>query len=940
MEQIGSHRRETARIQDKVNMKSGRESEESLIGERDNPGRFMGKWLKRGVMALVGFTLSVFLMAWVFLPRIAERLLRDAIAAAGLDRVELQVVDIGLGSMVLEAVLAEDGNWAVQADRVVVNYDVLDLVNGKTKELVVEGMVVDVSLPEVEGLSTDLKANWVHDVSGLLERVGEVRAEGAKLTIGRGGELITRLVDFEVIGSEGGLVSTVVQADDFKCGIQLESSGMHCDISMWLNDLRPGTFLSMLEVVLGFDQPLLPEGMGLATAELTGGLVVDHGDLSPLALKGVLEELVYDQGDKPVKFLVKRAEMDVVVDSGGGGSLDISGLVDEVSLLLNHTAGLDLLQAKGEPAPWELRGFWGQESVRLTGQVSGLNLRGAYDGKAVALDAVTMGFKMVDNMLEVEGGFSNGGVKVPVQYRHRMDYKGESWMMSGKLELGPLLHDRTLPGLMAVTDVFDNVKMAGESHVDLGFSVGENKAFEGKMTARLKNMELDVEDGMVRASGVNGVYELHIMPRPDVNQGRDDSSDYTMDFSVAKMEIDSEAALDFKLTHELENPLTFRGKGQLGKDGASLAGEVKGVTLRGEKGGAVLDLQNIGFGFELQGEQLRAEGAVTLESNEIPFVYKHQRKDVNGGWELVGSLAIDELELKEPVANAVMFVEAMKDKSISGKVSMRMEFSIGSEKDFDASLEAAISGGLLSFADDGPVIEGLEGDIKLDSLKQEVTQGYHHVKATGITAFDVKMKNLGLDYQLLANGDISLRKLTLEALGGQLLVDDFILPAGDEDYGFTLRARKLDVAQLAALFPDFSGSISGRIDGLLPVESKGGKLGPGRGEMYLTPKTRGKLKYDAGNSFSSGLDPKTEEYKRMKMVEESLRDLDLKVLSIRLFDPPDKDKAVLLRLEGQASRVKGSPPIHLNVNGFNPDDDTVDFFDLLLRHRDKLNFGL
>lgn len=207
-------------------------------------------------------------------------------------------------------------------------------------------------------------------------------------------------------------------------------------------------------------------------------------------------------------------------------------------------------------------------------------------------------------------------------------------------------------------------------------------------------------------------------------------------------------------------------------------------------------------------------------------------------------------------------------------------------------------------------------------------------------AFDMEMTGLRLDYQLLESGDIVLKNVAMKALGGQVWLDDFTLPGEDVDYKFKVRAKRLDIAQLAKLFPDFNGSISGRIDGLLPIENVDGEFRPGRGGMYLTPRSRAKLRYDAGTKFSAGIDPKSEEYKKMKMVEDSLRDLDLKVLSIRLFDPRDKDKALVLRMEGQATRIQGSPPIHLNINGFKPDDDTVDFFDLLLRHRDRLNFGL
>ncbi len=287
-----------------------------------------------------------------------------------------------------------------------------------------------------------------------------------------------------------------------------------------------------------------------------------------------------------------------------------------------------------------------------------------------------------------------------------------------------------------------------------------------------------------------------------------------------------------------------------------------------------------------------------------------------------------------------MFVEAMEGNIISGKVSMKMDFTMGSQKNFDGVLAAGLSGGTLTFADDGPVIEGLKGDIRLSSMKTKQTSGFHRVTATRIKAFDTEMTGVRLDFQLLPTGDIRLQNVAMSALGGQVWLDPFTLPEGEADYRFKVRAKKIDIAKLAELFPDFNGTISGQIDGLLPMESVGGEIQPSRGGMYLTPRSKAKLRYDAGNKFSTGIDPKTEEYRKMKMVEDSLRNLDLKVLSIRLFDPRDKDKAIVLRLEGQAKSIKGSPPIHLNINGFKPDDDTVDFFDLLLRHRDRLDFGL
>jgi hypothetical protein len=86
--------------------------------------------------------------------------------------------------------------------------------------------------------------------------------------------------------------------------------------------------------------------------------------------------------------------------------------------------------------------------------------------------------------------------------------------------------------------------------------------------------------------------------------------------------------------------------------------------------------------------------------------------------------------------------------------------------------------------------------------------------------------------------------------------------------------------------------------------------------------------------------PKDKAYKNMKMVEDSLGNLDLQVLKIRIMDSEADERAIHIEIKGQALESKGSPPIHLNINAFKPNEDATEFFDLLLRHRDQLNFGL
>lgn len=343
---------------------------------------------------------------------------------------------------------------------------------------------------------------------------------------------------------------------------------------------------------------------------------------------------------------------------------------------------------------------------------------------------------------------------------------------------------------------------------------------------------------------------------------------------------------------------------------------------------------------ESGGGKLQADGSFSIGGNTIPFTYSHQQEVGGDAWSLAGRLEIEAADLKEPVRNGSMLAEALAGKTFAGKVSLMMDFTVGSEKDFDGVLAASLTDGRLTMGDDGPVLEGVSGDIRLSSLKEMKTEGFHQVTAKKIKAFDAEMTDLQLEYKVLADGGISLRDVAIHALGGVIQVDPFVFPGGDDDYQFKVQMKGLDLTELAKLFPSFKGTIEGKVDGLLPIRHVAGEFRPVRGGLHLAPNSNAELRYDIGNALSAGVDPKTEEYKRMKMAENSLRNLELKELNIRLFDPKDGDKAIVIRLNGQATSVPGSPLIHLNVNGIKPDDDTLDFFDLLLKHRDKLNFGL
>ncbi len=909
----------------------------------DSKNGKLARYLKRTGLFLVALVVILVLFGWAFLPHIAERVIRGMIADAGLSQSELKVVDIGWNEAVIENLSVSDDGWSVKADQLLVSYDPMDLFEGKVKDLEIIGLITKIDLsskPTDESDSISLAS--IHTLPDNFIYLDSIRAKDASVVLVNGArQHMIEQIDVSltqpaernlILSGESGEYNVLVQLIN-----ERNKSYVHFISSVGM----PGRFIELIETALGLDDPLMPEGLSFHGAGINGGFTIVKDNPSPLVLNAALNRVIFEGGDTPVKVLSNEVRMDLEAGFTGAGQVTFSGVADTLSLPLESSAGFDLNLTKKSAPKWNTIIAWGDDTVKVSGSMSQLELTGEYDNRPVKLDDLDAKFSLIDGKLEVGGSFSNGGTAIPFGYKHNLQEPSEDrWIMDGELGLGPVKHDKPLPILNAVTDVLENISINGSSFTKMTFSLGSHESFRGTMVTQISDAEIDVSEGKLKASGVNGTWVLHILPLPDDSLDAGDLSHYTMDFSAKELTVASKDALDYDLVHEAEKPVTITGKGNFGVDESILKGEVKNLQLYGEKDGNEILLADTTMSYQMKGDQVHANGKTSIGENVIPFSYWHDRKAQDDKWNLTGWVKIDAVDIKSPVDTGVMIVEAMEGKTIAGKVSMKMDFTIGSDEDFDGVLVASLADGTLTMEDDGPVLEGLSGDIRLSSLKEKKTDGFHRVSAKRIKAFDTEMTNLRLDYKILPNGDIPLRNVALSALGGVVWVDPFVMPGGDDNYQLKVRMKALDLAKLAKLFPDFDGSITGKIDGLLPLQNIDGEFRPVRGGMYLTPRSRAKLRYDVGNKFSAGINPKTEEYKKMKMVEDSLKNLELKVLSVRLFDPRDKDKAIVLKLQGQAPSVPGSPPIHLNINGFKPDDDTVNFFDLLLKHRDKLNFGL
>jgi len=901
------------------------------------------RWLRRLLLSMLVFVVVLGVIVWGVLPRIAERLIPRMITDAGLGQADLKVVKIGWNEALIENLVISDQGWKIKADGLSVSYDLTGLLDSRVEDVEIDGLIAELNLStqQTEKPEGDSYA-LIHSLPDVFNHLNSVRARDATIVIVNGDRMhrVDKLdVDLSQSAAHNLLLSA--EAKDYSFLTHIIHQGDKSDVSMSSTTDMPDRFVDLIETILTLKMPLIPEGIDIGRADFSGDFQVIRDSPSPLVVVAELERVVFNDDKTSIRAISRAVRMHLDMKFTGSGEVAFSGVADTLSLPASLIAGCELnLKTAGVPQ-WETSIVWNDDSVKLIGSVNQLDLTGEYNGRSVSLDTGNAKFSLDDNGLKVDGSLSNGHTLIPFVYEHSFKEQfDERWIMTGELGVGPIKHHEPLPLLDAMTDALDDVSVNGISYTKMDFSLGSHEPFRGALTTQISDAEIAVSEGKLTAVGVDGMMTLEIMPQPDAGSNTEEPSHYTLDFAAKKITVASIDALGYDLVHEAKKPIVITGKGNIGVDKATLKGEVKNLQLYGEKDGLEILLADTSVCYQVSEDQVHAHGKTFIGENEIPFSYWHDRETQGDKWNLKGWLKIDSADLKHPVDNGGMLVEVIKGKTIAGKVSMKMDFNTGNDVDFDGVLVASIAGGTLTMEDDGLALEGLSGDIRLSSLKEIRTEGFHRVTAKKIKAFDAEMTNLRLDYQLLANGDIVVQNVALSALGGIVKVDSVVMPGGDANYQLQLRMQGLDLAQIAKLFPDFDGSITGKIDGLLPLQNIDGEFRPVRGDMYLTPSSRAKLRYDVGNKFSAGMNPKTEEYKSMKMVEDSLKNLELKVLDIRLFDPMDENKAMVLKLRGQAPSVPGSPPIHLNINGFKPDDDTVNFFDLLLRHRDKLNFGL
>ncbi len=690
-----------------------------------------------------------------------------------------------------------------------------------------------------------------------------------------------------------------------------------------VHDLNPlGTLNANLNLLLGADKSV----SGTIAASLTNCSAIAADGFARLS--GLSGKLHYTIPKNP-----ENSPQYTFTGTLGSLQLDTTPALDFPLAHLSEGGGK-------EPILLDLKGSLSDQH-HLTGKISQLNLAHfPKDAPNFQLENTTLDIALLGSEFKATALLHLDQTPLSFSYSHQKEELPDNdWRLTGKISLPPTELPHPLTSLATFNDLFEDLTFTGTISSQIDFITGAKTETSSKAQFNLKDLTGSYDSDFINFSQLNGQGSFTLPAGPAVPT--------TWDFkgSLGELKIDTTSSLDFPLAHLSEGgeqPIELSLSGALTGTTTETKGSLSALTLTGEHKGEEVSFAKTSLNFTLINEVFTSKGHTHFSENKIPFTYQHTRQELkNEQWLINGHLNIPTVTLKHPITNGGAFSETAAGLSLTGTTSVTSKFQIGSDKDFTGNLDLTLKNGTLILPDEGPTLSGLTFRYQTPSLDTYHTTRLEKISINKISYGDLAFTGSSGKYQLKPNGDLTVRDLRTSFLGGSLTLDPFTYPDDDLiDYSLKIRFKNTNLKSLTDLFPAFDGSLSGRIDGVLPISRQKGSYLPGRGEIHLSPRSAALLRYNSDQLFTGGLDPKGAEFKRMKLAEDSLKKLNIRILSGRLFDPGDEDKIAVIRIQGQSATIKEAPPIHLNLNLFEPERELKALVDYFFKNREKLDFGL
>lgn len=213
--------------------------------------------------------------------------------------------------------------------------------------------------------------------------------------------------------------------------------------------------------------------------------------------------------------------------------------------------------------------------------------------------------------------------------------------------------------------------------------------------------------------------------------------------------------------------------------------------------------------------------------------------------------------------------------------------------------------------------EGIEADFEFTDLfglrSKPGTLHVRELRAAGLKAGSVEIA------AALAGPDrIEVSEVRLEALGGRLAAESFIVAPASGELAATLTLDGVRVEEVLALAPEVPATATGLVDGRVPLTYGPQGLQFGRGWLELKRGSEAELQLHAAGLLTGGVAPSSASYPTLKKIEAGLLRLRLTELRLDLRPanaPPGRTATLHVAGEPVDPEVKAPVKLDLNVNG-------------------------
>ena len=205
----------------------------------------------------------------------------------------------------------------------------------------------------------------------------------------------------------------------------------------------------------------------------------------------------------------------------------------------------------------------------------------------------------------------------------------------------------------------------------------------------------------------------------------------------------------------------------------------------------------------------------------------------------------------------------------------------------------------LFLPDDEIILIGLDGEINLNALEPLETNGTQTLSFDRCSVSGVELKDGNFSFQILPDGTFLIVEAYANLYGGVigLLESQFNLYQAGIRISTSLTG--VNGQEIADLIEGLDVEVNGTFSGHIPLIMQGGNWDFEGGYLQLDPTASAKLKYKSNGFLTNGIEVDSEEYKRMRMTELALENLNLESLRL-IFEVKGEDRQISGTIRGKS----------------------------------------